>query len=93
MTIRALGYGFLKIIPISSSKEDLIRDLGKIGITKENIPQIAILVPAYIAAQLWGAGFQTIEFINSGAYIIEFNTSISLTWIPLKEEKKEMRII
>jgi len=93
MIIRALGYGFMKIIPISSSKEDLIRDLGKIGITKENIPQIAILVPAYIAAQLWGAGFQTIEFINSGAYIIEFNTSISLTWIPLKEEKKEMRII
>jgi hypothetical protein len=93
MIIRALGYGFIKIIPIPSSGEDLIRDLGKIGITKENISQIAISVPVYIAAQLWGIGFQTIEFIESGAYIVEFNSSISLTWIPLKEEEKKKKII
>jgi len=93
MIIRALGYGFIKIIPISPSKKDLIRNLGRIGITKENISLIAISVPVYIAAQLWGAGFQTIEFTNSGAYIVEFNTSISLTWIPLKEGKKEEKII
>jgi len=82
--MRALGYGFLKIIPILPSKKDFIRNLLKIGISRDNITHIAISVPTYIAAQLWDEGFQTIEFVNEGAYLVKF-APICSTWIPLQK--------
>lgn len=82
--MRALGYGFIKIIPVIPSKKDFIRNLMKIGILKDNITHIAISVPTYIAAQLWDEGFQTLEFVDGGAYLIKF-APICSTWISLQK--------
>jgi hypothetical protein len=84
--MRALGYGFIKIIPCHTFKKDFIRNLLKIGILRDNITHIAISVPTYIAAQLWDEGFQTIEFANGGAYITKFAPILS-TWIPLQRTR------
>jgi hypothetical protein len=84
--IRALGYGFVKIIPIFPLRTDVVRNLAQIGITKESISQVAISAPTFIAIQLWEEGFQTIEFLAGGAYIIEFNIAILSTWIPLEKK-------